>query len=141
MYVPGIALLSLVVTIFIFQMLVLGNTPEKPAWEESYRRSNISAKLLTENNVPDTARVMINNPAGFWLASRREAVVIPDGPPETSLTVAKKFNIQYMILEKQLVTGLFPLYRSPNAFPGFELVDRMEDQLLFRLYPEKAGLK
>jgi len=141
MYVPGIALLSLVVTIFIFQMLVLGNTPEKPAWEESYRRSNISAKLLTENNVPDTARVMINNPAGFWLASRREAVVIPDGPPETSLTVAKKYNILYMILEKQLVTGLFPLYRSPNAFPGFELVDRMEDQLLFRLYPEKAGLK
>ncbi len=139
MHVPGIALLSLIVTIFVYHMLVIGDNPSKPAWEESARRANVSSELLTANNIPQTARVMINNPAGFWLASRREAVVIPDGPPETSLAVAKQYGAEYMILEKHLVTGLFPLYRSPEAFPGFELIDRHEDQLLFRLHPEKAG--
>lgn len=141
MYIPGIALLSLIVTIFVFRMLVIGEDPSKPVWDESARRANISSELFISNSIPETARVMINNPAGFWMASRREAVVIPDGPPETSLAVAMKFDIQYMILEKQLVTGLFPLYRNPDAFNGYELIDRREDQLLFRLDPEKAGME
>ena len=139
MYMPGIALLSLIVTIFVYRMLVFGDDPSKPVWDESARRAQVSSELLSANSVPGTARVMINNPAGFWLASHREAVVIPDGPPGTSLAVASKFGIQYMILEKQLVTGLFPLYRDPDAFTGYELIDRREDQLLFRLHPEKAG--
>lgn len=139
MYAPGFAILSLIVTIFVFQMLVTGNNPSQPTWDESARRAEVSNKLIKANSVPEGARVMINNPAGFWLASRHEAVVIPDGPPETALSVAKKFGVDYLILEEHLVTGMFDLYRNPTAFPGFTLIDKQEDQLLFRLDTRKAG--
>jgi hypothetical protein len=139
MYAPGFAILSLIVTVFVFQMLVTGGTPSQPAWDESARRAEVSNKLLTANSVPAGARVMINNPAGFWLATRREAVVIPDGPPETALAAAKKFGVDYLILEKHLVTGLFDLYRNPDVQPGFTLIDTREDQQLFRLDVRKAA--
>jgi hypothetical protein len=141
MYVPGVTLLSLIVTVFVFQMLVIGGTPSQPAWDESARGAEVSTELLQSNAIPETARVMINNPAGFWLASRREAIVIPDGSPETALAAAKKFGVDYLILEKHLVTGMFDLYKNPDSVPGFSLIGRSEDQLLFRLDPDRADVK
>jgi hypothetical protein len=138
MYAPGISVLSLIVTIFVFQMLVIGGTPSRPVWDESARRANVSNDLLATNSVPENARVMINNPAGFWLTSRREAIVIPDGQPESALSAAKTFGVEYLILEKYLVTGMFDLYRNPDSFAGFTLIGQREDQMLFRINLNKA---
>jgi hypothetical protein len=141
MYVPGVTLLSLIVTVFVFQMLVIGETPLKPAWDESARGADVSNDLLRKNAVPENARVMINNPAGFWLASHREAVVIPDGSPDAALAVAEKFDVDYLILEKHLVTSMFDLYRNPGSVPGFKLMGKQDDQLLFHLEPDRAEMK
>jgi hypothetical protein len=138
MYAPGLTILSLIVTVFVFKMLVIGDNPSQPAWDEGVRRAKVSNTLLAVNSVPSDARIMINNPAGLWLASRHEAVVIPDGTPETALSAAQKFDADYLILEKNLVTGMFGLYRNPGAFPGFTLIDQQEDQMLFRLDWQKA---
>jgi hypothetical protein len=138
MYASGLAVLSLIVTIFVFNMLVMGGTPSQPVWDESARRAGVSDTLLKANSVPENARIMINNPAGFWLTSKREAVVIPDGTPETALAVANTFGVEYMILEKYLVTGMFDMYRNPNSNPGFTLLGKSEDQLLFQINLYKA---
>jgi hypothetical protein len=141
MFVPGVLLISCIITIFVFYMLVIGENPDQPAWDESSRRSKLAAELEEANHIPPSARTMINNPAGFGLASGRETLVIPFGTPETTLAVAKKFQVEYLLLEKNLVTGLFRLYQHPDEFPDFTLIDKREDMLLFRINPVIDGVQ
>lgn len=133
MFVTGSVLLCALITVFIFQMVAIGANPQTPSWQESDRRAHVSSELLEANQIPANARIMINNPAGFGLVSRREALVIPNGGPEITLAVADKFKVDYLLLEKNIVHGLLRLYSNPEEFSSFSLIDKREDQLLLRI--------
>jgi hypothetical protein len=133
LFAPGLVMICGLATYFIFQILVIDENPTYPVWDESLRRSTSAKELIDRNGIPASERIMINNPAGFSLVSGREALVIPYGDPEATLAAANKFDTEYLILEKNIVSGLHPLYLHPADFPEFSLIDKQEDQLLFHI--------
>ncbi len=72
-------------------------------------------------------RVAVNNPPGFSLASGREAVVIPNGPPETLRQVVRKYRVEWIVLESNHPAELDLLYANPEALPWLRLVVTIED--------------
>ncbi|MEI8131547.1 MAG: hypothetical protein WCG34_03875 [Leptolinea sp.] len=130
---PGIVLICGLVTIFIFRLVVIGSNPELPAWEGSFRSSENVRELIKANDLLSSTRILINNPAGYALVTGGEAVVIPDGPGISTLAVAKKFDVNYLVLEINHVTGLDALYDHPQENPMFTLIGNKEDAFLFRI--------
>lgn len=75
----------------------------------------------------ESGRVAVNNPPGFSFATHREAVVIPNGPPETLQQVSSKFQVEWILLEANHPAGLDELYTNPESLGWLRLVDSYKD--------------
>ncbi len=133
MFSAGLVLICGLITLFIFQMVVVGNDPSRMAWEESQRRAYLAKDLLLANDISPQEVIMVNNPAGFTLVSGNQSIVIPNGGPQTTLDVAEKFDVRYVLMDKNLVKGLVDLHNKPASDPRFSLVEQVEDLRLFQL--------
>ena len=72
--------------------------------------------------IPIETVILVNNPPGFYLASQRPAIVIPDGNVDTLLSVAERFGAQIVLVEANHPHGLDALYDNPIAYSQFELL-------------------
>lgn len=141
MFAPGLVFVCALATIFIFQILVIGPDAQNPIWDDSYRQSLVANELVERNTIPENARIMINNPAGFNLVSGREALVIPFGDTVTLLNVANTFDSEYILVEKNIVAGLINLHLNPEHYPQFSVIDRMDDKILLRVNSGKGVIQ
>ncbi len=138
MFAPGIVLICLAATLFIFQILVIGPDAAQPVWDDSYRQAVVARDLVERNAILSNTRIMINNPAGFSLISGRESIVIPFGDAVTLSQTAESFESDYVVLEKNIVSGLMDLYLFPERYPQFTVMDRMDDKILLQIKNEKG---
>jgi hypothetical protein len=90
-----------------------------PAWrsaDEAYLRLE---GWLARNAAPE-ARVMVGNPPGFWYHTRRPAVVLPNGELETLLTVAHRYDVDYVLIDENRPAPLAALYDDTFEHPQLE---------------------
>ena len=88
---------------------------------------------LNQLAVPQEDVIMVNNPPGFFITTGRPAVVIPNGDVDTILAAARKYKVQYLILEKNTVKGLLALYQSPVDLPGLKFIESVGQAHLFQV--------
>jgi len=88
---------------------------------------------LNQLAVPQEDVIMVNNPPGFFITTGRPAVVIPNGDVDTMLAAARKYKVQYLILEKNTVKGLLALYQSPVDLPGLKFIESVGQAHLFQV--------
>jgi hypothetical protein len=78
--------------------------------------------------------VIVRNPPGYFIASGRSSVALPFGDESTILSVAKKYDARYLVLEKG---GTFPtiqdLYDDPQSNPSFIYLGEVNDAKLYRI--------
>ncbi|MBN1640044.1 MAG: glycosyltransferase family 39 protein [Anaerolineae bacterium] len=70
--------------------------------------------------VPRSARVMVNDPPSFYYHARRPCVAIPNGDLETVLQVADRYEVAYLVLDRNN-PSLSALYEAPASDPRLEL--------------------
>jgi hypothetical protein len=75
--------------------------------------------------------VAVNNPAGYYAASSRPAIVIPDGAVDTLLAAARRFGARYVLLESNHPAGLEELYERPADQPGLRFLKTVEGTHIF----------
>lgn len=73
------------------------------------------------------ARVAVNNPPGFFLASERASIVIPDGDLETLIAAMTRYGASWVVLEANHPVQLAAQYRDPSAAAGLRLERRLTD--------------
>lgn len=113
----GIACFICIVLVF---KRVIGRNLEQPEWNQSNQYYvQLDSKINQEGILPEEI-VMVNNPPGYYLASNRRCIVIPDGGIEQVLQVARRYNAHYLILEANHPAGLENLYKIPGEQTGFE---------------------
>jgi hypothetical protein len=71
--------------------------------------------------------VAVNNPPGFSLATGREAVVIPNGPPETLHAVVRRYEVDWVVLESNHPSQLDVIYTHPASLSWLRLADQIAD--------------
>lgn len=85
-----------------------------PVWGGSlttYEQVGEQLSSLSE----DPGIVMVNNPPGFYLATGIPAVVVPYGDTHTLDAVARRYGVQWVILDENHPRGLEGLYTDPDS--------------------------
>lgn len=95
---------------------VLGGSLDDPAWNRSdliYRQVDA---WLDDHAAPNDL-IMINNPPSFYYHTGRSSVVVPAGGPETVLEICRRYGVRYVVLDRNVVPALEPLYRGEMSHP------------------------
>jgi len=132
----GIVLLSVLLTGFLFSQRVVGKSLQNPAWQDSWDRQYLYEDELTKQGALPNDVVMINNPAGWYAATERSAIVIPDGTPETAWLAAQQYGAAILILEADHVDGLDELYENPVDLPGLRYLSAVDGAYFFEFVSE-----
>lgn len=134
----GMVAISMLMTGWIFSKRVIGPNPAEPIWDMGGRLYQAVDQSQSLENAGLAAIVMVNNPPGYYAATGRSAVVIPDGDIEVMLDAARQFKAAYIILEKDHVEGLKGLYLHPEEeHVGLIYLETVEETLLFALEDER----
>jgi hypothetical protein len=129
----GLVLLSILLTGGLFYQRVLGNEPGKIAWSSSWDQYSAVDKVLSQSGAAPASIVLVNNPPGYFVATGRSGLVIPNGNEQTSLEVARRYGATYLILEKDHVIGLNDLYLHPGNRPGLIFLTSVGQIYLFQI--------
>jgi hypothetical protein len=92
--------------------------------------------FLIQQNIPPAEPVMVVNPPGYTMMTNRPAVMFPYGGEESILDVAKKFNVEYIVLKNDPVnvTAHFnALYNQPDLYKSIRLVGQVDDVNIYKV--------
>jgi hypothetical protein len=131
----GLVILSIFLTGVLFYQRDLGNNPGKIAWSSSWDQYSAVEKALIQFGASPESIVLVNNPPGYFVATGRSALVIPNGNEQTQLDVANRYGASYLILEKDHVKGLNDLYLHPGDRPGLKYINSVGQIYLFKILP------
>ena len=129
------------ITVGLFVVRVIGSTPQAPRWSVSHQTHVQVGDWLAEN-AAEGEMVAINNPPGFYTASQRPSIVIPDGGEKELMSVVGDFDVKWVVLD-QNNPRLRSLYENPNSADWLILENQFEPPngarvLIFRVDP-RAG--
>lgn len=119
---------TILFTVFLVDIRVLSGWAKDDviyaAVEEKFQENGISPKDV----------VIVPNPPGYYVRSGRSAIRLPVGDESTILTLARKFNAYYLVLEQSnSLGGLQSLYDNPQSQPDFIYLGEVDGAHLYRV--------
>lgn len=134
-FAGGAVVLAALLTAGLFWVRVLQPGPQAPAWNASQRAYQAVGEQLDRLGVASSEPVLVNNPPGFYLATGRPAIVIPDGGEGELLAAARKYGAQILVLDANN-PGLDRLYQSEENPPEFEILSVIGSTKLYRIHAQ-----
>jgi hypothetical protein len=122
-FAAGTVGITILATALVVQGKVIGSVGGEEAWSQERAAYSRLENILDKQGAPSDAVVIVVNPPGYYLASGRPAIAVPDGDVQTVLEVASRYNARYLILEKEsLPRALGELYDQPAQWNEFRLL-------------------
>jgi len=128
----GIVILALLLSVLAVYKRVIGDNPMKPVWSASQVTYQEIENIIKDNTLNPDEIVLVNNAPGYYVATGRSAISIPNGDLMTTLDVSRKFNVSYLILESNHPGGLNDLYENPGDRPGLKFLESIAGTHIFR---------
>ncbi len=122
-------------TVLIAYQRVIGGNWKQPIWNEAEESYLSLCKKINNSDSDKHTVVMVNNPVGFYLACRENALAIPVGGIDVVRQVAKIYHVDWLIIEEDHPADLDEYYFLPHNFDGFQLVENEQDWKIFRFNP------
>jgi hypothetical protein len=128
--------LSILLTGVIVVGKLYNTSGEGIKWDlEMNLYTKIDRMFIATNDQMDPI-VIVSNPPGFFVATGRKSIAIPDGDEKTLMAVAKKFGGNYLVLdESSIPKGLFGLYQNPTQSPDFQFLGDVEGTHVYGIQP------
>jgi hypothetical protein len=101
---------------------VIGDEITNPSWNKSFLLSQDIDRQLEQISENENYLVMVNNPPGYFVATGKSAVAIPNGPIADLMTAAKRYGVQYIILDRNHPVDLAELYLDPGGTELFKFL-------------------
>lgn len=133
MYGTGFIGICFIFTLLITIPRVGGSSSESSDWNAGWKSGHIIDQYLIESGAGPDDIVAINNPASFYNATGRAAIVIPNGRLDALKAAAQQFNARYLVLEQNHVKDLDDLYQHPISGQGLEYLGKVQDAEIFRV--------
>jgi len=128
----SLVVLSAIVTAVVFWGRVISPGFQAPGWTASQRAYTVLGGRLTDLGISADAVFVVNNPPGFYLATGRSAIVIPDGDEQSLLSAARKFGAGYLVLDVNN-PKLVGLYGKESEYSGFLLIETIGSIKLYQI--------
>ncbi|MGQ0600714.1 MAG: hypothetical protein ACT4QE_03345, partial [Anaerolineales bacterium] len=98
-----------------FGKLVGADPRNPPSAQADTVYADIGAVLASESTVA------VNNPPAFHYFTGLQAIVIPTGGPDTLVRAMDDFGARWLVLDRNIVPELWPLYENPTGDPRLAL--------------------
>lgn len=120
-------LFAVLLTAFVVLNRVVGLSDLSTVeWNESDAVYDAIGARLDALGVPADARVMSNNPPGFYAHTGRGGIPLPNGDESTLLRAADDYGVAFLIIDQNVPAGLQSLYDNGPAFERLRLIDVFE---------------
>ncbi|MEN4012723.1 MAG: hypothetical protein ROW48_11855 [Bellilinea sp.] len=133
----GVALIvmHMLIAVWFYSNRVIDGSIARPVWNQSidlYQRvgQRLQALGFAEEDIG-----MVNNPPGFYWATGRASIVIPDGDIKYSLAAARRYGADYLLLESAQ-ENLAWLYNNPQSLNGIKYFETFEAVHIFIMTQE-----
>lgn len=111
---------------------VTGSIESSNVWDQSTQvYTQIEAEFAAMGISKDEI-VMVNNPPGFYLATGRFAISIPNGDIDTTLAAAERYNAKYIILEPNHPKGMEIVFNDPEATEKLHYLKTIQGARIFQ---------
>ena len=112
----GGSLVVLLAGLSIFTLFdrVIGTNVNLPIWNQSFIDHQNIGEEINKLDADSNKLVMLNNPPGFYVASGRSAVVIPNGDVVELLAAAKKYGVSFLVLDSNHSEELSRFFDNPG---------------------------
>ncbi len=106
-----------------------------PTWDaDAQTFGQLEAQLQSVTDDP-AAILLITNPPGYYAATGRPAIAIPDGGPQTLLAAAARYGARYLWLGPHHPDELAALYNDPASVPGLRYLATEDGFHLLEVVP------
>lgn len=122
-FAVGVVLVATVATAFLFVQRLVLPAARGAGWGSTQRDY---ARVADRLGARESGVVAVNDPPGFWLASRRPAVVIPNGDERMLRRVVEDFDVRWIVLEADHPQELQEIYRRPRSLEWGTVVGSTE---------------
>jgi len=111
----GGSLIVLLAGLSIFTLFdrVIGTDVNLPVWNQSFIANQAIGEEINKLDGDSDKLVMLNNPPGFYVATGRSAVVIPNGDLAELIEAAKKYGVSFLALDRNHPEELAVIYEAP----------------------------
>jgi len=133
-FLSGLLLIASLLTVYVFYNRVLGGNWRSPAWNSSADAYGGVEESLQTLGVAQEEIIMVNNPPGFYLATGRPAIAIPDGDLEIQKYVAQRYAAHYLVLESNHPRALGDIYKDPRDHPGLEFLVEKDGIQIYKIH-------
>lgn len=129
-----VMLVAVLLSVFLYMQRVVGSEPGVFNWRSGNQHYLEIEQVLLSHGAQVDEAVLVNDPPGYWLASRRPAIVIPYGDDQMLLAAAKKYGINYLVLEITNPPQLSDLYHNRANPPELEYLASVGKTRLYRIH-------
>jgi len=129
----GILGLACFLSIVMVSKRVIGGNFSNPEWNKGYITYMQLEKKIREVASASDEIVMVNNPPGYYLASFRPCIAIPNGSLEQVMDAAHRYNAKYIILEANHPEGVKNLYDKPGNRSGLKYLFSFEGAYFYQI--------
>lgn len=102
MFGSAFIILIMLFTIVVYKNDVIGNSLSDLKWRQDYKQYEKIEEVILQSTQDKKDVIMINNPLGYYYSTGRWGVVVPNSEADQLLEVIKKFNVKYIVLDKNL---------------------------------------
>ena len=125
-----LVLICVLLSGLILQLRVL-----QPGWQPEEDLYLKVEQYIVEKGAGSEEVVIVRNPALYFLVSRRSAIVIPPGGPDTILAVAARYDASYFVLEPGGVLEEYQaIYNLDEIHPGLEYLGEVNDARIYAIH-------
>lgn len=126
---------TLSLLLFLFSsILFLNRGPDPLSMGNTIRYEKIEAYLLARTDIQPQDRVMVINSPGYFLASGRPAVALPEGDLQSVFSVAQRYQADYLILEPDGIrAGLEYLLEDGATEKGLVEIGVVDEAKIFAI--------
>jgi hypothetical protein len=105
-------------------------------WNNFYRTYERVEQVLLQNGAQSSDGVIVSNAPGYYVATGRSAINVPDENITSVRRLAQQFGARYLVLEKTYFTGLlFPVYKDPENQTGLKYLGEFDQIRIFAIQP------
>jgi hypothetical protein len=127
----SLVIVMAVLTISLTYIAVIEND-----WNQFRRTYDQVEKMLVQNGARASDAVIVANSPGYYVASGRSALIVPDENLESVRALAHQFGAKYLVLEKTYYTDpMIPIYKNPLGQPGLTFLGEFDEVRVFEIKP------
>lgn len=131
-FAPALVVFAMALTTFVIVRGWVEEGSREHPWNLNQQRYSLAEQFLQQMGFGKKAVIMVGNPPGYYVATRRPAIIIPYGDLGTILAVGRRYGAKVLLVDEDTIQAV-ELWQQPGDRPGLRYLGQVGDMWLYAL--------